>query len=263
MAKEHSASKPEISPASEPGTDPTDPGVQALPGGGEITPAAITVLEYEIAEAEAPPDYGRIYELVAELPETWGKLSPNDRHGAVELAWLKYQASSYRLRGIGAEHAVVLALGWQDPNVTPGSRGKLTRGSGKRSAGTNLPWLWRGLLTNCRRLSPLSPRCRLRCRLKENGVVTGSSPFVASVASGLRGNATSGDEYELPSIAPGQPFPVSALGKFSTAVKDLNEILQAPLPICAASVMGSLSLVVQGVYNVEIDGSKSRPVFTC
>ena len=32
--------------------------------------------------------------------------------------------------------------------------------------------------------------------------------------------------------------------------------MQAPLPICAASVMGSLSLAVQGVYDVEIDGRR-------
>ena len=88
----------------------------------------------------------------------------------------------------------------------------------------------------------------------QNGVDTGAKQDVASVAWHSRGNKIWGDEFELPILAPGEPFPTAALGKFAAAVSALHDIVQAPLPICAASVLGSLSLVVQGVFDVEIDG---------
>ena len=58
----------------------------------------------------------------------------------------------------------------------------------------------------------------------------------------------------MPEIPPGSPFPVDALGKFAAAAEDVHRIVKTPLPICAASVLGSLSVVVQGAHDVELDG---------
>ena len=87
----------------------TDPGTEALPGGADIDTAV-----GELRQAEAPPDYKRVYDLVVELPEGWQYLYAADRQGAVQIAWLKYHDCNFRLRGPGTEHAVVLALGWHD-----------------------------------------------------------------------------------------------------------------------------------------------------
>lgn len=52
-------------------------------------------------------------------------------------------------------------------------------------------------------------------------------------------------------------FPVDALGQvFSAAAKRIHEVVQAPLPICAQSILFAITSIVQGLANIEIDGRK-------
>ncbi len=50
-------------------------------------------------------------------------------------------------------------------------------------------------------------------------------------------------------------FPVEALGvRLSAACRDLNEVVQAPMTICAQSLLSATALVTQPFYNIIIDG---------
>ena len=94
-------------------------------------------------------------------------------------------------------------------------------------------------------LSPLSPRVA-SSESAESRAVTGLSP-VSPVSPHL-------DIEPLPEIAPGAPFPIDALGEFAAAAEAVHEIVKTPLPICAASVLGSLSVCAQGASDVVLDG---------
>ncbi len=64
---------------------------------------------------------------------------------------------------------------------------------------------------------------------------------------------------ELP---PAEPFPVDALGELASAVHAVHDRVQAPLAICAQSVLGTATLVVQGYANIElpIGGKRVKPI---
>ena len=53
---------------------------------------------------------------------------------------------------------------------------------------------------------------------------------------------------------PIKPFPTSAFGSFSGAVEALHRVIKAPLPVCGASVLASLSVAAQGAYDLMVDG---------
>ena len=64
----------------------------------------------------------------------------------------------------------------------------------------------------------------------------------------------------LPQIGLASRYPVEALGDFGQAVEDLHDLVKAPLPLCAAAVLGSLSLTAQGGYDVEVEGREPIPM---
>jgi hypothetical protein len=65
---------------------------------------------------------------------------------------------------------------------------------------------------------------------------------------------------ELP---PADPFPIDALGDVLVpAVRAIHDRVQAPLAICAQSVLAAATLVVQGHADVELPTGQQRPL-TC
>lgn len=59
-------------------------------------------------------------------------------------------------------------------------------------------------------------------------------------------------------IEPGLPYPVEALGDLlGGAARVLHEIVRAPLPICAQSVLGAAALAVQAHADVMLDGRRT------
>ena len=58
--------------------------------------------------------------------------------------------------------------------------------------------------------------------------------------------------------SPSIPFPVDALGEsLAIYVRDKHRIINAPLPMCAQSVLATISLAAQPHANVEVDGRTS------
>ena len=58
-----------------------------------------------------------------------------------------------------------------------------------------------------------------------------------------------------------EPFPVDALGEvLGPAAKAINDIVQAPLPICAQSVLAAATLAVQGFADVVLPTGQARPI---
>ncbi len=52
-----------------------------------------------------------------------------------------------------------------------------------------------------------------------------------------------------------QPFPVTALGDIlAPTIKKIAEVIQAPIGICAQSVLAAVALATQGYADIEIDG---------
>ena len=203
-------------------------GPDMVPDGGKIDAALVEDLHVSQAQA----DYRPIYELICELPEAWGNLAAADRQGAVQIAWLQYYANSYRLSGQNTEYVNALALGWLDDECRVWMEGQIHEDRWRRAR-------YEKFYNAMGRLSPTvahpSPT--------ENGVDTSLSPV--SPAPGVD---------TLPEIELGEVFPVDALGKFAAAALDVHKIVKTPLSICAASVLGSLSVVVQGVHDVVLDG---------
>ena len=68
-----------------------------------------------------------------------------------------------------------------------------------------------------------------------------------------------GPQPLLREIAPGQIYPVEALGPLRSAVEAVQSMTQAPVAIPAASALAVASVAVQGIANVETLGG-NRPV---
>ena len=52
-------------------------------------------------------------------------------------------------------------------------------------------------------------------------------------------------------VPPGEPFPLHALGPLREAVEAIHDITQAPVAICAQSVLGATALTVQAIADCE------------
>jgi len=60
---------------------------------------------------------------------------------------------------------------------------------------------------------------------------------------------------------PAEPFPVEALGDImGNAAKGIQDRTQAPMAICAQSVLGAATLAVQGHADVELPTGHARPI---
>ncbi|MAI47436.1 MAG: DUF3987 domain-containing protein [Hyphomicrobiaceae bacterium TMED74] len=57
-----------------------------------------------------------------------------------------------------------------------------------------------------------------------------------------------------------EPYPVEALGDLQEAVGAIHEHTHAPLAICAQSVLGALSLVLQGHVDIRLPTGSRRPL---
>lgn len=58
-------------------------------------------------------------------------------------------------------------------------------------------------------------------------------------------------------LPPPKPYPVDALGPtLGNAIRRINEVVKAPLALCAQSVIASVSLANQGYSNAVLDGRK-------
>ena len=62
---------------------------------------------------------------------------------------------------------------------------------------------------------------------------------------------------ELP---PSQPFPIDALGPLKDATLAIHAITQAPLAMCAQSVLAAVTLAVQAQRDVELPGGGRKPL---
>ena len=99
-----------LPPTSNPKQQPKPAGPDELPDGGAIDAALVD----DLRTSQAQADYRPTYDLLSEIPETWGILSAADRQGAVQIAWLLYCANGFRLSGQNTEYTTPLALGWLD-----------------------------------------------------------------------------------------------------------------------------------------------------
>src|SRR5262249_31125589 len=63
-------------------------------------------------------------------------------------------------------------------------------------------------------------------------------------------------------MPPADPFPVDALGELCLAARAIHDRVQAPMAICAQSVLGTAGLVTQAYANVElpIGGKRVKPI---
>jgi len=60
---------------------------------------------------------------------------------------------------------------------------------------------------------------------------------------------------------PAEPFPVDALGDImGNAARGIQDRTQAPMAICAQSILGAGTLAVQGHANVELPTGQARPI---
>ena len=235
------AAKKQVKSQVKSDSDPSDAqSGETLPDGGDIGVAELRALAAENAAAEAAElrtAYEDSYVKVVEIPEVWPKLPPADRQGALQIAWLRYCANSYRLSGHSTEYAPVLALGWLDDECRSWIEAQIADGHWRKARYEKFSaaMVTLSLSHVSHAVSPV-----------ESPAVTGLS-HVSHVSHAL-------DIEPLPEIAPGAPFPIDALGEFAAAAEAIHEIVKTPLPICAASVLGSLSVCVQGAFDVVLDG---------
>ena len=235
------AAKKQVKSQVKSDSDPSDAqSGETLPDGGDIGVAELRALAAENAaaeEAELRTAYEDSYVKVVEIPEVWPKLPPADRQGALQIAWLRYCANSYRLSGHSTEYAPVLALGWLDDECRSWIEAQIADGHWRKARYEKFSaaMVTLSLSHVSHAMSPA-----------ESPAVTGLS-HVSHVSHAL-------DIEPLPEIAPGAPFPIDALGEFAAAAEAIHEIVKTPLPICAASVLGSLSVCVQGAFDVVLDG---------
>lgn len=62
-------------------------------------------------------------------------------------------------------------------------------------------------------------------------------------------------------VSPSEPYPVGALGEvLGPAAEAINDKVQAPLAICAQSVLGAATLAVQGFADVVLPTGSARPI---
>jgi hypothetical protein len=62
-------------------------------------------------------------------------------------------------------------------------------------------------------------------------------------------------------IPPGEPYPVDALGDLGVATaRNVHEATQAPLEICAQSVLASMNLAVMGHIDIELPTGDTKPI---
>ena len=235
------AAKKQVKSQVKSDSDPSDAqSGETLPDGGDIGVAELRALAAEnaaAAEAELRTAYEDSYVKVVEIPEVWPKLPPADRQGALQIAWLRYCANSYRLSGHSTEYAPVLALGWLDDECRSWIEAQIADGHWRKARYEKFSAAM-VTLSLSHASHAVSPA--------ESPAVTGLS-HVSHVSHAL-------DIEPLPEIAPGAPFPIDALGEFAAAAEAIHEIVKTPLPICAASVLGSLSVCVQGAFDVVLDG---------
>lgn len=58
-------------------------------------------------------------------------------------------------------------------------------------------------------------------------------------------------------VAPPEHYPVDSLGAIlGSAVKSIERVIKAPLPVCASSVLAAASLATQHLADVEVDGRR-------
>ena len=81
-------------------------------------------------------------------------------------------------------------------------------------------------------------------------VIARAEPFVPELPRPL--------VRELP---PADPFPIEALdGVLGPAARAIHARVQAPLAVCAQSVLAAATLAVQGHSDVELPTGQARPV---
>ncbi len=61
-------------------------------------------------------------------------------------------------------------------------------------------------------------------------------------------------------LAPAEPYPVECLGPLAPAVRALHQVTQAPLALCAQSVLGAASLAAQAHYDVVLPFGGTAPL---
>ena len=62
---------------------------------------------------------------------------------------------------------------------------------------------------------------------------------------------------ELP---PAQPYPMAALGKLRPAAEATHLMTQAPMALCAQSVLAAAALAIQAHYDVILPGGGQKPL---
>ena len=235
-----SPQKENVKGASAPNSELPEQSGETLPDGGDIGVAELRALAAENAaadEAELRTAYEQVFTALVEIPAAWATFTPADRQGALQVGWLRYCANSHRLSGLNSEYVPVLALGWQDDECRSWIEAQIAESHWRKARYEKFDAVMESH----------------GGRTRSHAGRTPSTYVDAGRSHGSHGSHAP-DTSALPEIPPGAPFPVRALGKFAAAAQAVHDVVQAPLPICAAGVLASLSVCVQGVYDVVLDG---------
>lgn len=63
-------------------------------------------------------------------------------------------------------------------------------------------------------------------------------------------------------LPPAEPFPIEAMGALRPAAEAIHDTTQAPMAVCAQSVLAAATLAVQAHRDVELPGGAGRRPLT-
>lgn len=91
-----------------------------------------------------------------------------------------------------------------------------------------------------------------------SGFTVVDTPVTSAPADPEPDTAPADPEPLRRALPPAAPYPVEALGPIlGPAVRDLHDVIQAPIALCAQSVLAAASLAVQPHADVEVDGRRA------